>query len=178
MSKGNFKALVKKSVKEACFRHLCSEKIRLSKGKEIKYDSFDLQPYFKPENALSIDNMRKIYHIRTREIYIKANFPSAFKDTNCLIPSCTDRDEQTHIFNSSCFSEVNELAKDNIEYTSIFGQNVSDQMRVMNILFGKLERRMKLFNPNHTGSSKDPSKSKLGIQKVKSRNTNKLIFKN
>ena len=127
---------------EACFLSLTAEKDRLSKGKEIAYDTLKTQPYLSPEANLSAEEMRRIYHIRNREIFLKANFPSAFPDTKCVFPTCSDRDEQLHIFNSTCFSGGSELTNQKVPYESIFGSNINEQCLVMQIFFSKLERRI------------------------------------
>ena len=60
MSKYQFKKLVKNKTELACFRHLLEEKSKLSKGSDISYTKFEMQPYLQPGNNLNIDQMRKI----------------------------------------------------------------------------------------------------------------------
>ena len=100
------------------------------KGREIQYESLKTQPYLCPEAELSVDNMRKIYHLRNQEIFIKANFPSAFDDKLCLFPGCFETDDQYHIFNSSCFSEGDEITQRKFKYEYIFGKDVNEQQTI------------------------------------------------
>ena len=97
MTKQKFKALVKSSCETACFRYLLNEKQKLSKGKELIYTKFETQMYLNPGMGISVDTMRKIYHIRCREVFVKCNFPSAFSDKKCLAPH-VEIDEQSHVY--------------------------------------------------------------------------------
>ena len=50
--------MVKSSVKEASHKKLLEEKIKLSKGKELKYEEQKKQEYLMPGNFLNIEDMR------------------------------------------------------------------------------------------------------------------------
>ena len=104
MGKKVFKQLVKESCEIACFKSLIREKEKLSKGSEITYTDFKSQPYLMSDSELSVEMMRKIYHIRTRELPVKANFPPAFEYKLCRFPHCFNENNQKHIFDSVCFS--------------------------------------------------------------------------
>ena len=114
MSKKSFKALVKESCHNASFTSLIKEKDSRSKGREIKYESLKTQGYLLPENGLNVEQMRRIYHVRCREIDLKANFPSASADSICPSSECSSEDSQSHLFKSKCFSENNEIMNNNI----------------------------------------------------------------
>ena len=105
-----------KSCKKECFLSLKREKESLRKGHEICYVSLETQSYLLSSSGVSLENMRRIYQLRTREIHLKENFPSAYPDTECLFPGCTEKDSQRHIFESSCFSESSELGILNTQY--------------------------------------------------------------
>ena len=79
MGKQSFKQLVKESCENACFRRLVSEKEKLSKGSEIVYTKLETQPYLLPDSGLSVEMMRNFFHVKCRELPVKANFPSAFE---------------------------------------------------------------------------------------------------
>ena len=175
MSKFSFKAVVNKAVREACFVSLCKEKSVLSKGREIEYESLETQPYLKPESKFSPEEMKRIFQIRSREIFIKSNFPSAFKDVSCFFPGCPDNNKQSHLYDSSCFSGDNEIVSNNVNYSAIFSRNISEQKIVMQIFFTKLEKRAKFLTLYDTGSSKDPRYSSFGIQRAKQMNPKKCV---
>ena len=105
LNKSNFKRLVKNAIKRECFRTLMKEKESLRKGQDLQYDSLEMQPYLLSNNGLSVKNMRKIYHMRSREIQLKCSYPSAFKDTSCPYQGCESQDTQKHLFASLCFFE-------------------------------------------------------------------------
>ena len=98
IGKQPFKQLVKESCENACFKSLIKEKEKLSKGREIQYTNFETQSYLMSDSDLSVEIMRKIYHLRCRELPLKANFPSSFQDKMCPIPKCMNEDTQRHIF--------------------------------------------------------------------------------
>ena len=169
MGKHSFKTLVKNSCERACFRDLMEEKKKLSKGRDIVYTTLETQKYLSSDSGLSLDNMRRIYHVRCRELPLKNNFPSAFKDESCLLPSCTFKDSQEHIFSSGCFStdSEREILNLNLKYKDIFSSDVHLQVIITNIMYSKLEKRKKIITLGK-GFPLDPSRvPKLGIQKAK-----------
>ena len=149
MSKSKWKVLVKNKIKEACFISLSKQKEKLSKGKECKYDKLELQSYFKSGNTLATDTKRKIFKTRSRDLYLKCNFPNAFSDLQC-VTGCDEnsRDDQQHLFSCSVLSG-NTIMSDNIRYEDIFNQNdVLKQQQVVNILYKHLEKRNKFVSPD------------------------------
>ena len=176
MSKNAFKMLVKSHCDNACFQYLISEKLKLSKGSEICYDKLETHSYLSPESGLSLETMRRIFHIRSRELPLKTNFRYNFKDLSCLHPSCSDTDSQIHIFSSNCFSDQNEIVTNEIKYSDIFGHNVQLQVNVTNIMYSKLEQRKKFMTLSGEGFPLDPRSTKLpklGIQKAKQKHKSK-----
>ena len=95
------------------------------------------------ESGLSIETMRRIYHTKCRELPMKMNFPSAYTNNFCLFPTCMEKDSQNHIFESKCFSPENEIIETNINYADIFSNDVIAQVRVIKILFSRLDIRSK-----------------------------------
>ena len=57
LSKYQFKKLTKKACSNAAFCYLMSEKTKLSKGSEIKYDKLEMQKYLQPGNNLSLSQI-------------------------------------------------------------------------------------------------------------------------
>ena len=98
ISKEKFKSIVKLACQEACFKQLLKNKQNMSKGKEITYDKFQIQPYLKPGYGLNLYSMRKIYFMRCWENFLKSNFPSLFEDRKCIAaPVCNEMDIEKHI---------------------------------------------------------------------------------
>ena len=175
MSKQKFKALVKSSCERACFLYLLNENQKLSKGKELNYTKLETQSYLNPGSGISVDSMRKIYHIRCREVFVKCNFPSAFSDKKCLAPH-VEIDEQSHVYSCSFFTYPNEIISASISYEDIFGRNVEKQIEVMNIFYSRLEVRKSYLLPQQSGvrAPADPSRvpglrqaQPLGIKEAK-----------
>ena len=155
LKKSRFKKIVIDSIKMACFLSLVKEKESLKKGKELQYTGLETQAYLHPDSGLSIENMRKIYHIRCREPQLKCNYPSAYKDRNCPYEGCVSEDTQYHLFTSSCFSDENQIMNINMRYEDIFGCDVESQYNVMKIFFSKLENRRKLLILSNRGLPAD-----------------------
>ena len=94
MTKKEFSDRVKKASEKSCFDNLIKQKDKLSKGRGLEYVRLEMQHYLRSESSVSLESMRKIYHIRCREVPVKANFPSAHKNILCLFPSCQNDDSQ------------------------------------------------------------------------------------
>ena len=169
MTKSTFKLLVKNSCESTSFSSLMKERENLSKGQEITYDSLKIQRYLTHDSRLSIESMRRIYHVRCREIQVKSNYPSSFSDTKCPFSDCEKQDTQTHLFESYCFSEQKEIMNiNNAQYEDIFGCDIEAKVNVVQIIFSKLENRRKFLS--NEGIPADPRGEtisfKLGIQKA------------
>ena len=142
--------------------------------------TFQTQPHLMSDSGLSVETMRKIYHIKCRELPVKANFPSAFENNFCLFPYCTNEDSQYHIFSSNCFisDSINEITDTSVKYSDIFSDNIQSQVNVVNIMFSRLERRKKYITLSVKGFPLDPRSrhvSTLGIRKAKRTNKRKTI---
>ena len=80
LSKTNFKKIVKTSCSEYVFQYLLNEKAKLSKGSEIIYKHFETQPYFQPLSNLTLSQTRFVFQVRTRNLFLKSNFPNKFSN--------------------------------------------------------------------------------------------------
>ena len=174
LTKQKFKQTVKLACRESCFKQLISDKQRLSKGKEIIYFKFETQNYFKPQSCLSTETMRRIYHTRCREIYLKCNFPASFGDNKCISPCSVGQDNERHIYSCKYFSNQNELLIRNNSFEEIFENNVQNQIDVVNILYSRLEVRKTFLNSaSPDGVPLDPRGAgaralpRLGIREAK-----------
>ena len=174
LPKSKFKSIVKTACKESCFNKLLEEKQKLSKGKEISYTKFETQKYLSSGNGLSLDTMRKIFHTRCREIFLKCNFPSSFSDRNCVSRCDEGQDCERHIYSCRLFSNQNEILFKNISFEEIFENDVQKQKEVVNILFSRLEiRKTFLTSASPDGVPHDPRRGqaralpRLGIREAK-----------
>ena len=170
LSKKKFKDMVSNACDRACFDKLIKEKEKLSKGKEIMYEDFEVQEFMKPKAKLSIEEVRRILHIRIRDLDIKGNFPKANESMKCSASKeCNEEEVQSHIFDCIYLKPANELIEEKVEYDDIFVNEPNKQIRVMRILFSRLERR-KQMHPNHENHEdhgpEDPSDQPPHIQAV------------
>ena len=143
-SKVNFKKLVKNYCEKACFRKLMKEKSEVSKGKEIVYKDFEIQPYLKPGSEFSSDEICGILKCRIRDLDVRGNFPNAYKSIECPFPLCKETESQFHIASCSFYSESN-LVSNDLHYEDIFKSDVQKQFEVMKILMKRIEERNRLF---------------------------------
>ena len=119
-------------------------------------------------------NINHPYHIRSREIYLKANFPSAFQNIFCPAPhSNPERDDQIHLYKCPYFSTNHSLISRHVDYEEIYGTDVEKQIQVMTILFERLEVRKQYLSsqqgvvgtPFDPGISSNSQNDCLGIRK-------------
>ena len=154
LSKQRFKALVRNACMELCFKQLLSDKFKLSKGSEITYHKFSTQSYLKPGYGLSTEKMRKIYHTRCRETYLKCNYPMSFSDKECISLCDKGSDSERHIYTCKSFAKPNAIVSEITPFEVIFGNNVPLQCRVIDELYARLEVRKKFIQPaSPTGGS-------------------------
>ena len=149
MTRAKWKKLIKNKIREACFRSLIVDKQKLSKGKEIQYDKLETQLYFKPGNALSAETKRRIFKVRSRDLWLKCNFPHAFSDLQC-VTGCdqNNRDDQKHLFYCSVLSG-NSVMSNTVQYEDIFQQkDVSKQEQVVSIIYDHFKKRNKIVSPD------------------------------
>ena len=174
LSKRKFKMIVRYACIELCFNELLSDKSKLSKGSEIVYTKFSTQNYLKPGYGLSIEMMRRIYHTRCRETYLKCNFPSNFTDKKCVSLCDSESDSEKHIYSCKKFSKPNEIISEITPFEFIFGNNVIQQVKVIDILYARLESRKKFtLSAPQMGAPLDPRQAqaktapRLGIREAK-----------
>ena len=103
-TKTKFKVLVKKACESACFSKLLEEKSEVSKGKEIIYDKFQIQPYLSSGTGLSSESICNILKCRIRDLDVKQNFANAYEDTKCPFSLCISSETQFHLFTCNFYS--------------------------------------------------------------------------
>ena len=75
LSKSNLKLKLKQTVLKAAFKFLINKKNKLSKGKEIVYETLECQNYLKSTSKLTQTQMQEIFMIRSRNLPVLCNFP-------------------------------------------------------------------------------------------------------
>ena len=176
LSKRKFKMIVRNACIEMCFNELLNDKSKLSKGSEIVYTKFSTQNYLKPGHGLSIEKMRRIYHARCRETFLKCNFPSNFSDKKCVSLCDSGSDSEKHIYTCNSFSAQNEIISEITPFECIFTNNVIQQIKVIDILYARLEIRKKFtLSPPPMRAPLDPRRAntapRLGIREAKHKRT-------
>ena len=122
------------------------EKQKFSKGKNLQYSSLKTQNYLKPGTGFSTQDIKQIYTIRTRNLYLKTNFIGMFSDDKCVNIICEERDTEYHLFYAYCFDEGNEIIETNIEYNQIYSDNVKQQKTIKDIIIARYQRRLKIIS--------------------------------
>ena len=154
-SKNNWKKIVKKACIDSAYTFLIQQKSKLSKGKEIIYKSLQMQNYLKAGNGLTVESMKNIFYIRSRNLQLKCNFPLQYSDRKCIVAECDGEDSQIGLFTCNYFAGDNTNMHFQVKYEDIFSSNVPMQAAVMNILMERYERRLLLLSPQPTGEG-DP----------------------
>ena len=156
VSKSYYKKQLKFACENAAFTYLINQKDKLSKGKEINYNNFQMQNYFKSENNLNLKLMRQIFLLRVRNLPVKCNFPSQYSDVKCVINICEGDDSQSHLYFCDFVSPKNVITTRNINYNDIFMTDVSKQVTVTHIIMQKYQSRLNIMSPA-SGNPADPS---------------------
>ena len=120
-----------------------------------------MQPYLQPGNNLNIDQMRKIFKLRIRDIQeIKGNCPKEYTSLECPMPSCKENMSQKHIFYCTAIPNQNEMIYESIDYEDLFKSDVKKQFLVMNIMYNRLKTISEhLKEENCQGRPTDPVKT-------------------
>ena len=96
LSKNKMKKYVKSKIRKAAFNYLLSEKDKKSKIKEISYKKFKLQNYI-TSNLFSNYEVQVLIKLRSRNIDVKSNFKTHFRNLQCSINNCSEIEDQQHI---------------------------------------------------------------------------------
>ena len=179
LSKEEIRKKLRKSCSEAFFDTLRAKQGASSKGKEISYSRLETQSYLKSESKLTKDIQQKVIKIRTRDVYLKSNFPMAFKDRKCSASElCLSEESQKHIFSCSFLSSENQLVQENIKYEDIFRNCVKSQEIISEIFFQRYKRLKTIITSRgNNGRPHDPSQVnrhfRLGIREARREKMNK-----
>ena len=117
-----------------------------SKGDNLNYFHLKTQNYLKPGTKLSTQDMKQIYSIRTRNLFLKTNFPCMFSDSKCVNINCDQKDTEFHLFYSDCFIRDNPIIQNNIEYNQIFSNNVPKQKLIKDIIMDRYKSRLNILS--------------------------------
>ena len=176
-SKTGIKKSLNESINKAALDYLIKTKNKQSKGSELFYHSLEMQPYFQPQNRLSIRQMQQIFQLRSRNLPIKANFPNQFNDKRCVIPECSGQDSQRDLFNCKYLDPNNILMERSIEYEDLFSNDVKKQVLVMNILYQKYNSRLEyMASPHELRPQEIRRMSENDFSWIQSSKTHNLAF--
>ena len=136
LSKDSFRNTVKKAVEITAVAWLLSEKAKKSKLKELEYEKLECQNYLR-SSELETREKKLLFQIRTRMIDVKANFKNHYSDIFCPL-GCENEDDQTHVLHCKILLQNNnDITTCNVEYSDIFHEDISRQVRILRI-FNKL----------------------------------------
>ena len=146
LSKYKYKKIIKQASFKVAFKYLTSEKQKLSKGNNLYYSSLKTQNYLKQNTGLTTQDMKQIFSIRTRNLFLKTNFPGMFLNDKCVNIACEERDTEFHLFYSNCFKNENAIIQTNLEFNDIFSNNVSKQKIIKDIIIENYKRRLNILS--------------------------------
>ena len=166
--------MVKKACDSVWFSKVMEEKRRVSKGKEISYERFQVQPYLRSGWNLSSDDLCKILKCRIRDLDVRENFSNAYENTKCPFPLCKSPENQLHL--SSCeFYPDSSIISNGIKYEDLFNSDIEKQFQITNILMKWIVIRNEMI-PAHTqsrGWPVDPRKKERLIDRSTNRGTSR-----
>ena len=147
MSKKAFKAKVKNAASNAAFKWLNIVKANLSKVKDTKHEKFEMQKYLS-NPLLSIDRTKFLFHLRSRMLFLRANYRHLYNDDICPLccnlPGQRTRDTQEHLLlckKLKCDTDVGQAEQG---YDDIFSPDLEQQARITILLENKYKLRKKI----------------------------------
>ena len=173
-SKVKFKTIVKKACDSVFFSKLLEEKCKLSKGKEIVYVDFEVQPYLRSGSNLSPDDSCKILKCRIRDLDVRENFSHAYEDTKCPFPLCKSPENQLHLAICEFYPERSVISN-GLKYADLFKSDIEKQFQIMNILIKRIAIRNEIFpaQAQSGGWPVDPRKKERFINRSTNRSTSR-----
>ena len=140
-----FRAKVVAGVRNAAYKYLCTEKLKMSKIMYVKHIKFEFQKYLNP-SVLDIDEAKLMFQLRSRMVDVKVNYSNRYEDTLC--PVCdVENDTQEHVFKcTKLLQSKNILVASDILYTDIFKSDVKKQsaaLRMFKCLWTERKKIMK-----------------------------------
>ena len=135
-----YRKKIKGLVRKAAFRELLEKKNQLSKIRDLKYETFEIQPYLKSKDFNSSER-NLLYSLRSRMHPAKTNFRKMHSNNLECSQGCPIQEDQCHIF-SGC-DKLNSDKNTNI-YEHIF-EDIDKQKEVI-CAFLHIEERRKELN--------------------------------
>ena len=131
MKKCSFKKLVDERIQLLSARYLLSLKDSHSKSVNLKY-STEMQHYLRNEN-LSIEEKKLFFRIKTRQIGVKCNLKSKYKDNlECRLCGADEESQPHQVECSELLSdfELKDALRD-YKYEDIFSSNIAVQTHLI-----------------------------------------------
>ena len=90
--------------------------------------------------------MQLIFQLRSRNLPLKCNFPSQYNDRKCIVNECSDEDSQSDLYTCKFLEPLNIIKTNDLEYHDIFGDEVTKQVSMMNLIMRKYESRLTVLS--------------------------------
>ena len=138
--------MIKRKVNETAFKYLLECKNSYKKVKHISYSQFKTQNYLLA-NQISSDLARFIFLARSRMLNLRSNYSSQYNKNEQYCPVCCDqdkKDDQEHLVDCRGLLS-NQIVVENVNYSHLFSEDLTKQLRIGQILQEKYELRNKLL---------------------------------
>ena len=125
-----------------------------SKVKDIKYETFSIQPYI-TNKSFGTKEIEVLFNTRVRNLPVKRNFRGQYSDVWCRLCSAepggaADREEETqqHLLNCRVLIQnCPELYNDSeVDYSDFFHSDPLRQLRATRLMIKVLETRDKMMS--------------------------------
>ena len=143
-----FKNLVSKRIKQSALEHLIAEKSKQKKGTLLKYNTLEMQNYFKSSSEIKSSEAKNIFNLRSNTLDVADNFSKKYSRNSCVIDEqCKGTDSQKHYFECP-FISINFLSSqsDQTKYEDIYGNEVRKQAFVTRIVMNTYKQRNKIMS--------------------------------
>jgi hypothetical protein len=126
ISKKKLSIIVKNAVHKHAFEYLVAIQKQKQKGRSIEYSCFELQPYFRSYENISLTTQREIFALRIQMNHIQANFCSSSQVQNC--EKCKLALDNYHLF------QCTRKNTNNIKYEDVLNGNILEQKNAIKFL--------------------------------------------
>ena len=134
MSKGNWKNMIKRSIRDRALNNLLEIKEKHSKVKELKYEKMEIQSYFLPNKMeCTKEDIQLIFRIRSNMTNVKMNRKKMFKSHECS--KCFEENEtQAHVYNcNEIWKEMGKKKENYPKFDKIINGQRQDKIRIAKI---------------------------------------------
>ena len=147
LSTFKFKKIVNQKTNEAAFKYLEEKKNepgKQTKIKQLKYEKLEIQEYLLEGNRNTVLS-KLIFKARGRNLDIKGHKKWKYEDDICV--GCQSKQEsEQELIDCPGLKSQNLESQEDISYSVVFGNNLSEMFKLAQIMQSRLKLRKKILD--------------------------------